>query len=131
MMVDYELEAIKIAQVGFRDGQWHIIAVASGAPLGAWDTLEEAEARVESLRIGIRQAMEATVKAERDHAAALCNAWGHYWAGLYTGKLEPHQMGMMGYALAGKIKEGESLDVVKAAQEQLDIERMPKRRKRL
>lgn len=74
---------------------------------------------------------EETVKQERQHAAALCNAWGHYWAALYTSKLAPTQINTIGWALGEKIKEGESLDVVKAAQERLDIERMPKRRRRL
>jgi len=58
---------------------------------------------------------EETVKAERVHAAALCNAWGHYWARLYKRKLAPEQISMIGYALAEKIKAGEPLDEVEKA----------------
>jgi hypothetical protein len=91
----------------------------------------ELKRRIEiALRATDEIATQQMRDAERAHAAALCNSWGQYWAQLYTSKLAPHQLSMVGYALAEKIKAGESLDEVEKAQSKLGVERATKRRRR-
>jgi hypothetical protein len=68
-------------------------------------------------------------RTEREHAANLCNAWGHYWAELYTTKLSPHQISTMGWALSEKIKAGETMVPVTEAVARLAAERSKKRRR--
>lgn len=66
--VDYELESIKVVSINFQGGRWHI-QTPSGALLGSWHTLEEAEAGVTDLRAAIEEKLRHVVQIERGRKA--------------------------------------------------------------
>jgi hypothetical protein len=65
MPIDYELEVLKIVQIKFAvgTGKWCLFVVADDTVLGYFDTMEEADMRVTSLRSSIEAAMRAAVES--------------------------------------------------------------------